>query len=91
MSGRFFADSSCTWQVDGPGGVRPVLRLLCAHCAADDFLLSLFLELLLSLEDKAPVIHAMAVAAVCASPEQVPPNPLPLPLTVPNRCGRNIV
>ena len=51
-----------------------MLRLLCAHCAADDFLLSLFLELLLSLEEKAPVIHAMAVAAVCASPEQVEPS-----------------
>ena len=58
-------------QVDSQSEVAAVVRLLCVHCASDDFLLELFLELLLSVEYKQPIIHSIALSAVDATEQQV--------------------
>lgn len=58
-------------QVDSPSETAAVVRLMCAHCASDDFLLELFLELLVSIEHKEPIIHSIALSAVDATEQQV--------------------
>jgi len=58
-------------QVDSSSETAAAVRLLCTHCASDDFLLELFLELLVSVEHKAPIIHSIALSAVDASEQQI--------------------
>jgi hypothetical protein len=58
-------------QVDSSSETNAVIRLLCAHCASDNFLLELLLELLLSLEHKEPVIHSIALSALDATEQQI--------------------
>ena len=48
-------------QVDSQSDTAAVIRLMCAHCASDDFLLELLLELLVSVEHKEPIIHSIAL------------------------------
>ena len=48
-------------QVDSQSDAAAVIRLMCAHCASDDFLLELLLELLVSVEHKEPIIHSIAL------------------------------
>ena len=58
-------------QVDSRSVATAVVKLLCAHCSSDGFLLELFLELLASVEHKDPIIHSIALAAVDATEYQV--------------------
>ena len=58
-------------QVDSQSDAAAVIRLMCAHCASDDFLLELLLELLVSVEHKEPIIHSIALSAVDATEQQV--------------------
>lgn len=58
-------------QVDSPSETAAVVRLMCTHCACDNFLLQLFLELVVSIEHKAPVIHSIALSAVDATEQQI--------------------
>jgi len=58
-------------QVDSASDSAAVVRLMCAHCASDEFLLELFLELLESVEYKEPIIHSIALSAVDATEQQV--------------------
>ena len=55
-------------QVDARAEATAIVKLMCAHCASDGFLLELFLELLASVEHKDPIIHSIALAAVDALP-----------------------
>ena len=58
-------------QVDARAEATAIVKLMCAHCASDGFLLELFLELLASVEHKDPIIHSIALAAVDAAEHQV--------------------
>ena len=58
-------------QVDSPSEAAAVVKLMCAHCASDGFLLELFLELLVSVEHKGCIIHSIALSAVDATEHQV--------------------
>eukprot|EP00961_Rhodomonas_salina_P086883 1168622-Rhodomonas_salina.1 len=58
-------------QIDDNDGVNAILRLLCAHCCGDAFILDVFLELLLCMEKKEPIINSIAPLAMNASPAQI--------------------
>jgi hypothetical protein len=53
--------------LDSKAVSRSVLRLLCAHCNGEDFLVDLFLEFLQTYEEPLHVIELMSIAAADAS------------------------
>ena len=50
---------------------RVILRLLCAHCSMESYLLDVFLELVFVCDEPALVINVMSVAASNASSDQI--------------------